>query len=140
MANGGKLQIIKVNNMVFFEVLNAAIALDFGFFIEFFLANLFWFFTLYALIYFFVEGKKAFKCFVILVLNLWVLSDWTALSGGVFIVGGLLLVNYITKLSTLKIAEHNKYLKPRMILVNEFFAWGVFILFNIAVVLGLWVL
>lgn len=126
--------------MVFFEVISHAIALDFGFFIEFILANIFWLFALYAVIHFFVDGKKVLNCFVLLVLNLWILTDWSALGGGVFAVGGFLLINYIVKLSSLKIAEHNKYLKPRMIWVNEFFAWAVIILFNIAVILGLWVL
>ena len=87
-----------------------------------------------------LKAKKVFKCFLLLVFNLYILVDWTALAGGVFLIGDFLLLNYVVKLSSLKLAEGNRYLKPRMIWITEFTAWALFILFNPAVVLGLWVL
>ena len=92
--------------MVFWEVMVHVLSFDLNWLAAFMLNNLFWLFTLYAVIHFFVDGKKVFKCFVLLVLNLWILTAWSVLGGGVFAVGGFLLINYIVKLSSLKIAEH----------------------------------
>lgn len=116
--------------MVFFEVISHAIALDFGFFVEFILANLFWLFTYYTVMHFFFNGKRVLYFTLLFGVLMWAWSDFQTISGLYWTVPSFLLIYYITKLAIVSIVDTTPFLKKYTVVISTLQFYVLFLIFN----------
>lgn len=120
---------------MFFEFASHLISLDIAWLISLIMSNLHWLFFLYALMYFFMEGKRVWWGFLVVVFVCWIWSDWEIVSGGFLFVGGFLSLYYITKLAVLSFAENSPGLKKRLLWVSEIQFIVALLAFNVWILL-----
>ena len=116
--------------MVFFQAVQAIMNLDLAFFIDIAMNNLLWVFMFYAMIHFFMEGKKTVFWFVIWAFLLWAICDWETLTGFVFQSAPLLGLFYLSKFALLGVAEDIPSLKKYLVLVSTISAYFVIIVYT----------
>ena len=116
--------------MVFLELLQRALALDIGFFIDFVLGNLFWEFAFYSLIYFFYNGKRVLYFAIIFTIMMWAWVDLEHISGLYWTVGSFLLIYYITKIATVAIVESTPRLKRYVVIISSLQFYVLFLVYQ----------
>ena len=121
---------------MFLEILGHLLALDIGWLFGLVLNNLLWAFGIIALAFFVTGGKNFVYAGLLIFLSIALVDSFSFLAGWVFLVGGFLLLNYMARISFLNFVENNPALSESLVLWNEVFAFGFFILFNIALLLG----
>ena len=105
--------------MVFFEALQALFELNLGFFVDIAMNNLLWIFIFYALIHYFLEGKRTLYFFLVFAMVIWTFIDFEILTGIAWQAAGFLLIYYVTKLAVLAWAENSPNLKNKLLWVSE---------------------
>ncbi len=116
---------------MFLEALTHALTLDLFWFIDLIMNNLFWLFSLLAVMYFLTDGKKAVLGFVIIIFDLWIIRDFELISGAVIFSGGFLAIYYISKLAFLTVIENSKRFNKHIIIASTMHAWAVIFIYNI---------
>ena len=117
--------------MILFEFLGHLLNFDLVWLFSFIYANILFIFMFIMVIYLFFGGKHFFEAFIVLVLLGW---SWDAFgtTSGIMIWGGaFLFLNYISKLSFMKIAEETPSLKPILIPVQSVLFYVTVILFAV---------
>ncbi|MBI4053551.1 MAG: hypothetical protein HY394_05965 [Candidatus Diapherotrites archaeon] len=122
--------------VVFLEILWHLLSFDLGWLFVFMMNNLLWVFAFLALAFFVAGGKNFVYAGLLIFLSIALVDSFAFLSGWVFLVGGFLLLNYMAKISFLNFVESNAEMSGSLVLWNEVFAFGFFILFNVALLLG----
>ena len=113
--------------MVIFQAINAIFSLDINFFINIFMNNLLWVFVFYALIHYFMEGRRVIYFFLVFSFLLWSFVDFEILTGLAWNAAGFLLIYYLTKIALLTLAEDIPSLKNKLLWISE--VQFVFLLF-----------
>ncbi len=113
------------------EVIQAALSLDIAFFIDLFLNNLFIFFGLYTLMYFFVEKKDALLYTIVLEIILLATLDLETLTGLAMLSAPFLMIYYLTKIAVLTFVENSPGLKPYIIIISTVQYYAAFLFFNL---------
>ena len=120
------------------EILIHLVALDLGWFINFFIGNLLWVAILLTLGYYVFGGdlKHFLIGTIILTINIFAWFDFGAALGVPLFVGSFLLLNYVLKLSSLAIAIGHEKLKYKLVYINEILVIGLVIIYLIFVAGG----
>ena len=102
----------------FFTFISEVANLNVGWLISFAISNLFWVFTLSALVHILFGGKKFIEGMVFMTFALWLWGDFGALSGIGFFGAQILLIYYISKISFLTMAENSEKLRPHIVVIS----------------------
>ncbi|MCR4368443.1 MAG: hypothetical protein NUV67_00890, partial [archaeon] len=89
------------------------------FFIDIVMNNLLWVFVFYALIHYFLDGKRTIYFFLTLVVLIWAFIDFDSLTGLTWKAAGFLLIYYMSKLAVLAWAENSPRLRNKLLIVSE---------------------
>jgi len=101
------------------EALFALLSGNFAWFSYIAINNLFWVFAFLALSFFFWEGKKIAKMFVVIVYLSWVFMTWPVFVGWPLFVGGFLALYYMGEIGTLLFAESDPKLRKHLPLIDQ---------------------
>jgi len=120
-----------------FNFLEHLIAFDFAWIIELIMNNLLITFGVIAMAFFFSEKKNlknVFLVFLLIVFAVWGAVDFAHAAGFIYLTGGYLLIDYISRIVVIGFAETVESLKNKLFIVNVARYWVVIILFNIALI------
>lgn len=115
--------------MAFLEVLQAAIVLNIGFFIDLFLGNLFWFFLFYTAMHYFI-GKKQLYFALLFSAVMWAWTDLEFFSGLTWVVPSFLLIYYVTKLAVVALVETTPSLRKYVVVISTLQFYVLFLVYN----------
>ena len=115
---------------MFLEFAYNMLNLNFVWIFDVIMNNLHYLFGFALLMYYFTDGKNAFRGFVILVFEIWAVLGWIDVFGWVGLVGGFLAINYIVKVALLTFIMDDPKLAPKLFWVNEIAAFTVWALYN----------
>jgi len=116
--------------MVFFEAIQALLSLDISFFVGIAIDNIFWIFAFYALIFYFMEGKRTIYFFLLLTVLIFAFIDFESITLIGWSAASFLLIYYITKLAVLAWAENSPSMKNKLVLISEIQFLGLLIIYT----------
>ncbi|MCR4368853.1 MAG: hypothetical protein NUV67_03025 [archaeon] len=113
------------------DILVAAMSLDFGALLDIALGNLLWIFMFFAVSFFFFEGRRPIRAFLHVAFAAMFFAVLMPFAGWAEYTGAFLMVYYLVDFSILKFAESTPALAGKLVLVEEFNFFSSIIVFNL---------
>ena len=115
---------------MFYEALVHLGALDLGWFINLVIGNLFWLFAFYAIMFYFMGGKRTLYFTILFALIMWAFSDLEVLAGLFWTSAAFLLLYYVTKLAVVAFIESTPKLNKYLVIIATLQFYILFLIFN----------
>lgn len=116
------------------EFLAKVLELDISFLLSFLHANLWWVFAFAACAFWYYPKKNIFVATAFISVFLWSFVDLTVSFGWVYLVGGFLAFNYISRVAVLAFTESDEILRKHTVLVMVIQFYITWVFYNIFVV------
>jgi hypothetical protein len=121
--------------MLLFEFFSHLMLLDLQWFVELAMDNIFWVFLFGMITFVYRDLKWSWKTYFVVIFWFWIcipfISDFLGL---VYLVGGFLFLNYMSRLIVTTFTETIPSLKGRLALVMLLQFFGVLIIYNLFLV------